>query len=176
MERWEVIAERAAEVLLNYEQKAGRPAFGPTLNVAEALEDIAQRCFSLEVMDSDWLEDGVLGELDIEGKKISVQRGLETHRRAFTVAHDMGHAALNHSPRIVDFEENIDEQVGLDELEAQDGVYRAYNSRDRLEIEANLFPRNCSPRLGSYCRQPRKILPGPSRISRRSSGSRRRRC
>lgn len=139
MERWEVIAERAAEVLLNYEQKAGRPAFGPTLNVAEALEDIAQRCFGLEVMDSDWLEDGVLGELDIEGKKISVQRGLETHRRAFTVAHDMGHAALNHSPRIVDFEENIDEQVGPDELEAQDGVYRAYNSRDRLEIEANLF-------------------------------------
>lgn len=139
MERWEAIAERAAKVLLDYEQKAGRPAFGPTLNVAEALEDIAQRCFGLEVMDSDWLEDGVLGELDIEGKKISVQPGLEPGLRAFTVAHDIGHAALNHSPRIADFEENIDEQVGLDELEAQDGVYRAYNSRDRLEIEANLF-------------------------------------
>ena len=139
MERWEVIAERATEVLLDYEQKAERPAFGPTLNVAEALEDIAQRCFGLEVMDSDWLEEGVLGELDIEGKKISVRPGLEPDLRAFTVAHDIGHAALNHSPRIVDFEENIDEQVGLDELEAQDGVYQAYNSRDRLEIEANLF-------------------------------------
>jgi DNA helicase-2/ATP-dependent DNA helicase PcrA len=139
VERWEVIAERAAEVLLDYEQKAGRPAFGPTLNVAGSLEDIAQRCFGLEVLDSDWLEDGVLGELDLEGKKISVQPGLEPNLRAFTVAHDIGHAALNHSPRIVDFEENIDEQVGLDELETQDGVYQAYNSRDRLEIEANLF-------------------------------------
>lgn len=139
MERWEVIAERAAEILLDYEQKAGQPAFRPTLNVAGALEDIAQRCLGLEVMDSDWLEDGVLGELDLEGKKISVRPGLEPDRRAFTVAHDIGHAALNHSPRIVDLEENIDEQVGLDELEAQDGVYQAYNSRDRLEIEANLF-------------------------------------
>ena len=139
MERWEVIAERAAEVLLDYEQKIGRPAFGGTLNAAVALEDIAQRCFGLEVMESSWLEDGVLGELDLEGKKISVQPGLEPDRRAFTVAHDIGHAALNHSPRIVDLEEHIDEQVGLDELEAQDGVYQAYNSRDRLEIEANLF-------------------------------------
>lgn len=139
MERWKVIAERAAEVLLDYEQKIGRPVFGGALNAAVALEDIAQRCFGLEVMDSDWLEDGVLGELDLGGKKISVRPGLEPDRRAFTVAHDIGHAALNHSPRIVDLEENIDEQVGLDELEAQDGVYQAYNSRDRLEIEANLF-------------------------------------
>jgi DNA helicase-2/ATP-dependent DNA helicase PcrA len=139
VERWKVIAERAAEVLLDYEQKAGRPAFGPALNAAATIEDIAQRCFGLEVMDSAWLEDGVLGELNLEGKKISVRPGLEPDRRAFTVAHDIGHAALNHSPRIVDLEEHIDEQVGLDELEAQDGVYQSYNSRDRLEIEANLF-------------------------------------
>ena len=76
MERWEVIAERAAEVLLDYEQKAERPAFGAALNAAGAIEDIAQRCFGLEVMDSAWLEDGVLGELDLEGKKISVRPGL----------------------------------------------------------------------------------------------------
>lgn len=139
MERWEVIAERAAEVLLDYECKAEQPEHGSPLNVAGALQDIAQRCFGLEVLDSDWLGDGVLGELNLEGKKISVRPGLEAGRRAFTVAHEIGHAALNHSPRIVDLEEDIDEQVGLDELEAQDGVYQAYNSRDRLEIEANLF-------------------------------------
>ena len=139
MERWEAIAGRAAEVLRDYERRTGRPAFKPGRNVAEVIEDIARECFGLEVLDSSWLEEGVLGELDLEGKKISVREGLEPQRRAFTVAHDVGHAALAHAPRLVDLEEYVDEQVGLDKLEAQDGVYQAYDSRDLLEIEANLF-------------------------------------
>lgn len=139
MERWEVIGGRAAEVLRDYERRTGRSAFEPGRNAAEALEDIARECFGLEVLDSSWLEEGVLGELDLEGKKISVREDLEPQRRAFTVAHDIGHAALAHAPRLVDLEEYVDEQVGLDKLEAQDGVYQAYDSRDLLEIEANLF-------------------------------------
>jgi len=139
VERWEAIAGRAAEVLRDYERRTGRPAFKPGRNVAEVIEDIARECFGLEVLDSSWLEEGVLGELDLEGKKISVREGLEPQRRAFTVAHDVGHAALAHAPRLVDLEEYVDEQVGLDKLEAQDGVYQAYDSRDLLEIEANLF-------------------------------------
>lgn len=140
MERWEVIAERAAEVLRNYERRTGRSAFGSGCNVAEILDTIAYECFELEVIDSTSLEEGVLGELDLDGKKISINQDLEPDRRTFTIAHEIGHAALGHSPRkFVDLEQHVDDQVGVDELEAQDGVYQAYNSRDLLEIEANLF-------------------------------------
>ena len=139
MQRWEFVAGRSAEVLRDYERRTGRPAFRPGRNVAEVLDDVAKECFGLEVVDSSWLEEGVLGELDLDGKKISVGEDLEPDRRTFTVAHEIGHAALGHSPRVVDLEEHVDEQVGVDELEAQDGVYQAYNSRDLTEIEANLF-------------------------------------
>jgi DNA helicase-2/ATP-dependent DNA helicase PcrA len=140
VERWESIAGRVAEVLHDYERRTGRTAFRSGHNVAEILNDIADECFELEVIASISLGEGVLGELDLDGKKISVSQDLEPDRRVFTVAHEIGHAALGHSPQVfVDFEEHVDEQVGVDELEVQDGVYQAYNSRDLLEIEANLF-------------------------------------
>lgn len=140
MERWEFISRRVAEVLRDYERRTGHAAFWASRNAAEILSDIADECFELEVITSIFLGEGVSGELDMDGKKISVNRNLDPDRRAFTIAHEIGHTALGHSPRVfVDLEEHVDEQVGVDELEVQDGVYQAYNSRDLLEIEANLF-------------------------------------
>lgn len=146
MERWRVVSARAAEVVRQYERQAGCGAFGSWRSVAAAVEEVAWQCFELEVTDDLTLEEGVLGELDLEAGTIGVRPGLEPNRRAFTVAHEIGHAALGHPPRIAGYEKrisdpdaNVDERVGPDKLEAQDGVYQAYNARDFLEVEANLF-------------------------------------
>ena len=175
MERWEAIANRAAEVLRDYERRTGRSAFGPDRNAAEVLEDLAKECFDLEVVDSPFLEEGVLGELDLEGRKISVSQDLEPDRRLFTVSHEIGHAALDHSPRrFVDFEEHVDDQVGVDELEAQDNVYQAYNSRDLLELEANLFAAELLVPTHRFWKRRAKILTGPSKVSSKGSAPPRR--
>jgi DNA helicase II / ATP-dependent DNA helicase PcrA len=139
VERWESIAERASEVLRDYEQQTGGSAFEGSGNIAESLGEIAKECFKLEVVDSAWLEEGVLGELDLCRKTISISQDLEPERREFTLAHELGHAALNHSERIVDLEEHVDERTGTDELDVQEGIHQAYNSRDLMEVEANLF-------------------------------------
>ena len=87
MERWEVIAERAAEVLLDYEQKAGRPAFGPTLNAAETIEDIARRCFGLEVICGSKGTERLLSEDNISERQLDLARSYyETYPRAIDEA------------------------------------------------------------------------------------------
>jgi DNA helicase-2/ATP-dependent DNA helicase PcrA len=116
--------------------------------VSAVVEEVARECFELEVVDDLSLGEGVLGELDLEAETIGVRPGLEPGRRAFTVAHELGHAAMGHPARLVragyerrisDPEGNVDERVGRDELEAQNGVYQAYSARDLMEIEANMF-------------------------------------
>lgn len=147
MERWRTVAGRAAQILRLYEEKSEREAFvADERCAATTVEDIAWQCFELEVIDDPSLEEGVLGELDLDAGTIGVRPGLAAGRRAFTIAHELGHAALMHPPNIVGYERripdtdvSIDERVGPDELEVQDGVYQAYNARDLMEIEANLF-------------------------------------
>lgn len=146
MERCRTVTGRAAEVLREYERKADHNAFKEERSAATIVEQIAWQCFELEVTDDPSLEEGVLGELDLEAGAIGVRPGLDPGRRAFTVAHEIGHAALDHHPRIAGHERriadpdaNVDERVGPDRLEAQDGVYQAYNARDMMEVEANLF-------------------------------------
>lgn len=146
MERWRTVAVRAEETLRLYEEKIRRGAFADERCAATLVEDIAWRCFKLEVIDDPSLEESVLGELDLDAGAMGVRPGLAPGRRAFTIAHELGHAALKHPPSIVgherripDTDGSIDERVGPDELEAQDGVYQAYNARDLMEIEANLF-------------------------------------
>lgn len=146
MERWRAVAGRTAEVLHEYQRKAGHRPFEEGRSAATLVEQIAWQCFELEVTDDPSLAEGVLGELDLEAGAIGLRPGLDLGRRAFTVAHEIGHAALGHPPkiagyerRISDTETNVDERVGPDKLEAQDGVYQAYNARDLMEVEANLF-------------------------------------
>ncbi len=146
MERRQVVADTAAEVLGSYEQRGAGRIFEDGGNAAAVLEDLAWQRFELEVVDVAYLGEGVMGELNLDAGKISVRNDLDAGRRAFTIAHEIGHAALKHTPRIgrterriQDLDGHVDERVGAHELEAQDGVYRAYNARDLVEVEANLF-------------------------------------
>lgn len=146
MQRWKAIAQRATELLGEFETSRGCGAFVSGGNAATVIDRIAQECLGLEVIEWPHLDPGVLGELDLEDGTVCIRPGLEPGRRAFTVSHEIGHAALGHAPRIlgherrvVDLEASVNERVNPDELEVQNGVYRAYNSRDALEAEANLF-------------------------------------
>lgn len=146
MERWQAVIQRATEVVRQYERETEHEAFGPGHSVAAVVEEVARECFELEVVDDLSLGEDVLGELDLEAETIGVRPGLEPGRRAFTVAHEIGHAAMGHPARLAGHERrisdpdgNVDERVGPDELEAQNGVYQAYNVLDLMEIEANLF-------------------------------------
>lgn len=146
MERWQAVVRRATEVVREYEEKTKSEAFGPGRSVAAVVEEVARECFELEVVDDLSLGEGVLGELDLEAETIGVRPGMDPSRRAFTVAHEIGHAALGHPARLAGHERrisdpdgNVDERVGPDELEAQNGIYQAYNARDLMEIEANMF-------------------------------------
>ena len=142
MDYYSNVSSRASEVLIDYELHTGehvlRETVGAERSVAGRIEDVAFRS-GLEVVDYPDLPEGALGELDPDEGIICVRPDLDPGRRAFVIAHEIGHHALGHEGRIVDTEQHIDEQVGPDELVAQDGVQRAYNCRDFIEIEANLF-------------------------------------
>ena len=146
MERRRVVARRATEVLDSYGCGTWRRIFEDGGSAAAVLEDIAWQRFELEVLDVAYLGEGVLGELNLDAGKISVRDDTGAGRRAFTIAHEIGHAALDHAPRIgraekriQDLDGQVDERVGAHDLEARDGVYQAYNARDLMEVEANLF-------------------------------------
>lgn len=140
MERSSWITARAAEVAEQYERCTGRVLFGSERGtLAAVLEEVAEVCCGLEVIDYTSLPDGVLGEMDPDEGTICVRPGMDPLRRTFVVAHEIGHSALEHPGRIVDREEHLDERAGPDKLEAQEGVHRAYNSRALIEVEANLF-------------------------------------
>ena len=146
MDHYSYISARSEEVLAVYEQRASEHSLEepvgadgrPELSVARRIEDVALSS-GLEVVEYPDLPEGALGELDTGDSIICVRPGLDPRRHSFVIAHEIGHFALGHEGRIVDSEQHIDERVGPDELAAQDGVHRAYNSRDFKEIEANLF-------------------------------------
>lgn len=146
MDHYSYVTARSREVLANYGHRAGKHSLeqsvgadgGSEPGVARRIEDVALGS-GLEVVEYPDLPEGALGELDPGEGIICVRPDLDPSRRAFVIAHEIGHYALGHEGRIVDTEQHIDERVGPDELVAQDGVQRAYNSRDFIEIEANLF-------------------------------------
>ncbi len=135
-ERWIAVADKAEEVMRDYESKVrGKPSS----SVADVVEDVAERCFGLSVVPYPGLGEDVMGELRVDEGTICVRPDLPPELWAFVVAHEIGHRALDHPGRIVDEEGYIDEGAGADQLVVQDGVYQAYNSRDLWEIEANVF-------------------------------------
>ncbi len=137
MERWRAVVKQAAQTLAGYERQTGKRTFDGGGSAAAVLEDVAWECFELEVIDDPNLGESVLGELDLDAGTISVRHGLEPGRKAFTIAHEIGHAALDHTPRILgrerrvqDLVGHVDERTCAHELEVRDGVYQAYSARD----------------------------------------------
>ncbi len=140
MDQWAIIRQRAAEVLATYEERTGRAAFGPDAGSYACLSDIAHEVYRLTVVDDDELPEGVSGQLDPEGKTIGYRAADPTTRQHFTIAHEIGHAALKHPPRrLLERTDDINDMPDIDALTVRDGVYRAYSDHDRWELQANVF-------------------------------------
>lgn len=140
MDRWAVIRRVAAETIRDFERRAKRPAFTREHGSHAVLEDLLDECFQLTVVDDPSLPPDIRGKLDLDHDTIHVNPALSGPRRVYTIAHDLGHRALEHPPRQVEeAEENINEEPYVGSLSVQDGVYRSYNPRDRWELEANVF-------------------------------------
>src|SRR6266542_130131 len=108
MDRWASIRRKAAELLADYETRTGRPAFEAERGSSAVLDPIAERCFRLTVAEDPDLAPGVLGQLDLDEGTILTAPGLAPARRAFVIAHELGHRALQHpARRIEDSEEQI---------------------------------------------------------------------
>src|SRR5687768_12746450 len=106
MDRWQIIRRAAVRLRQDYAECGGVPA--DAAGAASRLDDLAERCFGLTVIDDPDLPESVLGELNLEEETILVHPALSPARRAFVVAHELGHRALEHPPRrIQDLAEHI---------------------------------------------------------------------
>jgi DNA helicase-2/ATP-dependent DNA helicase PcrA len=141
MDRWTAIRQVAARTLEDFERWTGRPAFTEAQGSYAVLEEVAERCLHLSVLEDSTLGANVSGKLDPEEETILVRPGLAETRRRIVVAHEIGHPALGHPPRQIeaDLDEHIIEDPNPRSLTVRDNVYRTYSDRDRLELEANVF-------------------------------------
>jgi DNA helicase-2/ATP-dependent DNA helicase PcrA len=141
MDQWASIRQKAAQTLDDYRQRSGREPFGDRAGSYAVLEDLAECCLSLTVIDDPTLPFDVLGCLNLEEGSITYQSRLPKSRAAFVIAHEIGHFVLRHPPRDIlpDGESHINEQPDAGELQESDQLRRVYHERDRRELEANVF-------------------------------------
>lgn len=140
MDRWEIIRQRAAAVIAQYEARAGRSAFDEHAGSYARLREIARTVYQLSVVPDDELPERVSGRLDPEERTIGYRAGEQESRQHWTVAHELGHHALGHPPReALEPDDVIDEVPDVGDLAVRDGIYRAYSEHDRFELEANVF-------------------------------------
>jgi len=93
--------------------------------------------FELSVHENPMLEEKTLGVLDAGLMRISIKPGLTPSLRAFTIAHEIGHAEIHSTSVPSDTEETINEETGL--ASTDDGVLHVYDPSSRQELEANIF-------------------------------------
>lgn len=140
MDRWSIIRQRAADVLATYETRTKQAAFGPEAGSYARLSDIASELYQLTVVPDDELPENVSGRLDLDEGTIGYRASEPMTRQHFTIAHDLGHRALEHPPRLIlEAAEQINDAPYVGALTVRDGVYRAYSEHDRWELEANVF-------------------------------------
>lgn len=140
MDRCSAIRSLAAEVLSDFEKTAGKAVFTAAQASHFFLDEIAFSCFTLMVADDPSLPENIIGQLDCDNGSIGVRCDLPSGRRAFTIAHELGHRALGHRAiTLPDQDGDIDDTPDYTGLQAQNGVYRSYDERSRIELEANIF-------------------------------------
>lgn len=140
MDRFDAIRAIAGRVLEDFERKANRKVFTESAATHSILAEIAFRCFELIVSEDPTLPEGVIGQLDWTSGSIAIRCDLEIGRRAFTIAHELGHRALDHpAGPIFDTDGDINETPDFAALHVQNGIYRSYDERSLFELEANVF-------------------------------------
>ncbi|MBC8076831.1 MAG: ImmA/IrrE family metallo-endopeptidase, partial [Chloroflexales bacterium] len=131
--RHQHIRARAAALRARYAESTGQPA--PALLPLDELAEL----LLLSAFDDPTLAAGINGELNPQIGAIRLRPGLYPTRRRFVLAHELGHFALEDGAQLFeDDDATIDELVGADD-QAEAGVLRAYNTRERAEREANMF-------------------------------------
>lgn len=135
-----MIRRCAADVLDRYERESSSAAFTDVAGSHTQLKDLARTVYGLTVFCDNELPENVLGQLNRDEETISYRGKPSEPRTNFTVAHEIGHEALAHPPRLItDRREHIDQTPDGEALTLRDGVYRSYSGRDRWELEANVF-------------------------------------
>lgn len=140
MDRWSAIRRVAHTALQKYEQLEGHTAFGASHGSYAQLRDIASKLYRLTVFPDNNLPGEISGWLDLDEMTLAYNPDEDESRSNFTVAHDIGHIALEHPLRY--FEERhecYDDMPQVQNLTTRDGVYRTYSPHDLFELEANVF-------------------------------------
>lgn len=139
---------KVEELFSSYESKTGGNAFDAKGGSYRILEELAEECCGLTVIVDANLKGNVQGVLNRYEGTITYAPGLNPQRVAFIIAHELGHYVLDHpardangnaSNKIEDTADNFNEEPQTSTLTVEDGVFRAYNDRDRWELEANVF-------------------------------------
>ena len=134
------IRQAAAGFIAEYEARLKRPLFtaddAAHRHVAEMIEEV----YEFEVGPDYGLPDGAMGRLDIPNLIVGYAPNLSEKDRAFTLAHEAGHRALNHKDGpFLELPTNIVQAPDHAALGIQDGIYRGYSAKSRQELEANVF-------------------------------------
>lgn len=131
------IARLASQVIAQFEADSKLQCFDGPGGATRMLEGIADKVFDLEIKEDPTLEAPALGELNPSLGTISVRPGLEPGVRAFTVAHEIGHAECHPGQVLSDTDDTINDEVGL--TQGDDGIFQGYDESSRRELEANIF-------------------------------------
>lgn len=140
MDKFGAIRAKARAVIQLFESKGKGVAFDENSGPHSKLDEIADACYGLSVMEDEALPPKILGALDLSVDSISYRTGLEYGRRVYTIAHELGHRALEHPERrFEDTEDDVNEAPDVDGMATKNGVYRSYDTKDVYELEANVF-------------------------------------
>ena len=131
------IARLASQVIAQFEADSKLQCFDCPGGATRMLEGIADTVFSLEIKEDPTLQAPALGELNPSLGTISVRPGLEPGVKAFTIAHEIGHAKCHPGQVLSDTDDTINDEVGL--TQGDDGIFQGYDESSRRELEANTF-------------------------------------
>ncbi|MCS6841485.1 MAG: UvrD-helicase domain-containing protein [Roseiflexus sp.] len=132
--RWQHIRALARDIRRIYLERAGSAPDHPL-----PLDDLAETLWSLTVVPTTTLAEGIQGKVEPELQVIRVRRDLPPTRLRFVVAHEIGHVALEGltAGPFRDTDDTLDERAAGED--ADETAVRTYNTRERREREANLF-------------------------------------
>ncbi len=109
MDRWAIIRQRAAEVLAEYERRTGCAPFNEHAGSYAHLKEIARELYHLSVVPDDELPHNVAGRLYPDEGVIGYRPDDDVARQRFTIAHEIGHLALEHPPR--EFKDSLEQMA-----------------------------------------------------------------
>ncbi|MFD3162752.1 UvrD-helicase domain-containing protein [Herpetosiphon sp. NSE202] len=132
--RWQIIRQEAHNVRVAYATRTGAPC--PAML---PLELVVDELWQLTAFADPNLDAQIQGELNITQQTIRFQPNLPDEQIRFLIAHEIGHYALEAAPGKIFYEDKNTLDPRSSTITAGTGRVRTYNTRERHELEANLF-------------------------------------